>query len=334
MKCPICNKEVGDIEETINHLEKSHFLSYLDYIENYLLAWSNDGFTTCYNCGETRTPLTWLEKDFYYLPCRDCIKRKTDLAEAKEDIIKNIKSYYKRIMSDRHFQLFILDDVYLQRTFPHDYDTFSKILKTLDLPKDRDELWFLDWKPGYPKLLTLSNLDGIELVSLTRYFRKFINEEDRIIVGDYEIKFPEWMPYDSKHKSRYNLLNKSNETRRTKRLRLSGFDKENNCIKFYSSGEDWNSIFKLYKDGIPVNLSDLDHLDTLIIKLAILRNKTCVKIIYEVIYELLKDVSYYKDSIFLKNNILLDSEKSMSLNLSWFPNLEKLNKNIINISVL
>ena len=334
MKCPICCKEVGAVSDVINHLSYSHFLDCLDYIENQVLLWSENPNPSCYSCGTTRMPLTWLERDFYYIPCRSCLKRKTDLQEVKNEIIKNIKLYYKKIISDRHFQLFILDDIYIRRTFPHDYDTFSKILKTIELPKDRDELWFLDWKPGYPRLLCTDNLDGIELVSLTKYFSRFINEESRIIVGDYEIRFPEWTPYDSKHQSRYNLLNKTNETRRTKRLRLSNFEQENNCIKFYSSGEDWNSIFKLYKNSDPVNISDLSHLDSLIIKLAVLRNKTCMRIIYETVYELLKDISYFRDGIFLKNSILLDQDKKVSLNLSWFPDNSKLNKDIINISVL
>lgn len=334
MECPICHKEIGAVSDVVEHINYSHFLDYFDYIENNILYWSKNPSPVCYSCGSPRMPLTWLERDFYYIPCRECLKRKTELSEVKNEIIKNIKSYYKKIVSDRHFQLFILDDVYIHRTFPHDYDTFSKILKTIELPKDRDELWFLDWKPGFPKILSMENLEGIELVSLTRYFKKFINEDSKVIVGNYEIRFPEWAPYDSKHQSRYNLLNKTNETRRTKRLRLSNIEQENNCIKFYSSGEDWNSIFKLYKDGNPINLSDLSHLDKLIIKLAILRNKSCIKIVYEVIYELLKDISCFRDGIFLKNSILLDPDKKVSLNLSWFPDNSKLNKDIINISML
>jgi len=334
MKCPICNKEIGTIDEIIKHLEYSHFLNYKDFIENEVI-FNKRGTSppTCYSCGDKRTPLTWLDRDFYYLPCRNCIKRKSDLIESKEEIIKNIKSFYKKATSDRHFQLFILDDIYIHRSFPHCFDTFEQTLKLLTLPKDRDDLWFLDWKIGYPKLLCPENINGIKLVSLTNYFKKFINEDDKIIVGNYEIRFPEKMPYDNKHQSRYNILNKENDARRVKRLKLPTVS-EDTCIKFYATGDDWNSIFKLYKDGVEINPNTISHLDSLIIKLAILRNKQCMKLIQDILYELLRDIGYFKDSIILKNNILLDPNKDKTLNLSWFYDNSKLNKKIVNISIL
>ena len=333
MKCPICNKEIGTVDEIIKHLEYSHFLNYQNFIENEIVFNKLGERSTCYSCGKNRSPLTWLERDFYYLPCRDCIKRKSDIIESKEEIIRNVKSFYKKTMNDRHFQLFILDDIYIDRTFPHCFDTFEQTLKLLTLPKDRDDLWFLDWKVGYPKTLCPENIKGIKLVSLTNYFKKFINEDERIIVGNYEIKFPEKMPYDNKHQSRYNILNKDNDARRVKRLRIPTLS-EDTCIKFYATGEDLNSIFKLYKDGVEVNPTTISHLDSLIIKLAILRNKQCIKLIQEIIYELLRDIGYYRDSIFLKNNILLDPNKDKTLNLSWFYDNSKLNKKLINISIL
>ena len=331
MKCPVCNKEIGTVEQVINHLNSSHFLNFQNYCENSILAWRKEEESVCFSCGGVRTPLTWLERDFYYLPCRECLRRKSDYQEAKDDIIKNIKQYYKKIIGDRHFQLFVLDDVYLHRTFPHDFDTFSKVLKLLELPKDRDELWFLDWKPGYPKLLCPENINGIELISLTRYFKKFINEDDRIIIGDYEIRMPERILYDSKHHFRYNILNKSSDARRTKRLRLANND---SCIKFFVSEEDWNSIFRLYKDNKPVDLSKISHLDILIFKLAIFRNKNFLRLLFDIVYELLNNISCYRDEIFLKNTVLLDPDKDLTLNLSWFPDKRKLNKEVVNISVL
>ena len=335
MKCPICFREFGSPKEVIDHLEASHFLDYQDYVENKKLLWDEEVFDKCFNCGSLRTPLTWLEKDFYYLPCRSCLKRKQDIIAVRDEIIKNIKAYYKKIIGDRHFQLFILDDIYLHRTLPHDFETFSKVLRQLDLPDNRDELWFLDWKPGYPKILNIENLDGISLVSLSKYFKEFQNTETSIKVGDYEILFPERIPYDAKHYSRYNLLNKSSETRRAKRLRLLGWNTDkDNCVKFFSTGEDWNTIFRLTKDGKIINPRDISHLDTLILKLAILRNKFCMRLIYEIIYELLDDVECYRDGIFLKNTILLDPSKDVIFNLSWLHGQEKLNKKLINISIL
>ena len=330
MRCPICSKEIGTIDQVIDHLRDSHFLNFQNYCENSILLWKDEE-PCCFDCGKPRTPLTWLERDFYYLPCRDCIKRKSDKQEARNDIIKNIKQYYKKIIGDRHFQLFVLDDIYLHRTFPHDYETFGKILKQLILPKDRDELWFLDWKTGYPKILCPENINGIELVSLTKYFKEFRNEDSKIQVGDFEIRMPEKILYDPKHHFRYNILNKNSYARRTNRLRLSG---EDQCIKFYNSREDWNSIFRVFKDSEPIDPIKLSHLDTLILKLAILRNKSFLRLIYDIVYELLESVKYYKDGVFLKNTVLLDPERSQTLNLSWFPDDSKLNKEVINISIL
>ena len=330
MRCPICSKEIGTIDQVIEHLGESHFLNFQNYCENSILLWE-DGGPSCFDCGTLRTPLTWIEKDFYYLPCRNCIKRKSDKLEAKNEIIKNIKQYYKKIIGDRHFQLFVLDDIYLHRTFPHDYETFGKILKQLDLPKDRDELWFLDWKVGYPKIICSENINGIDLVSLTRYFKEFKNEDTKILVGSFEIRMPERIFYDPKHHFRYNILNKNSDARRTKRLRLSD---EDDCIKFYNSKEDWNSIFRVYQNSNPVEIDKLSHLDILILKLAIFRNKNFLRLIYDIVYELLGNVKYYRDGIFLKNTVLLDPDRTQTLNLSWFPDNSKLNKEIINISIL
>lgn len=334
MKCPSCDFNSSSYEELVNHLEYSHFLSYGSYYENLMLSKEDPVF--CFKCNSEKQPLTWIDKEFYYLPCWNCIKRKSEIEEARDDIIKNIKSFYKKITGDRHFQLFVLDDIYSESTFPHRYSTFKEVLKLLELPKDREDLWFLDWSPGYPKIINRDNINGIKVVNLTGCFKKFINEKGRILVDDYEIVFPEKVPLDSKHYFRYNLLNASSN-RKTKRIKLPSLKNTNgdqDCIKLYNTDHNsWKSLFKVYKGSMPVNVNEVSHQDKLILKLAIFRNKTALKLIFETIYELLKGVHNFRDGIFLKNTVLINPSKTIDFNLTWTVEEEKYNE-FINISIL
>ena len=84
---------------------------------------------------------------------------------------------------------------------------------------------------------------------------------------------------------------------------------------------------------MPVNVNEVSHQDKLILKLAIFRNKTALKLIFETIYELLKGVHNFRDGIFLKNTVLINPSKTIDFNLTWTVEEEKYNE-FINISIL
>ena len=167
------------------------FLSYQDYAEIKLLeSGSEDSF--CYRCGESLKPLTYLEPNFYYQPCWKCVdsKRKSERQNIVDGILRNIKEfYYSRILGDRYLQLFIIDPIYFKNTLPHEYSMFKKVINHLN-PPSRNDIWFLDWIPGFPKIISLENLDGLQLVNLSELY-KIENKTDKSIIGDYEIVFPE-----------------------------------------------------------------------------------------------------------------------------------------------
>lgn len=307
------------------------FLSYQEYAEIKLLeAGSEDIY--CPRCKESLTPLTYLEPDFYYQPCWDCIdsKRKSVRQSIVDGVLRNIKEfYYSRILGDRYLQLFIIDPIYFKNTLPHEYSTFKKVIGHLS-PPNRNDIWFLDWIPGFPKIISLDNLDGLQLVNLSELY-SIENKTDRIIIGDYEVIFPELVTYDSKHHSRYSLFNKV-RTIKTKRLKIG--DK---CIKFYNTEKDnIKSIFRLLKNGEEINIGSLRKQDFAIIKLAIMRNKSCLRLIFEVILEIIKACGTFKDTAFLRNTVKIDPKKDKEFNLLWtiksYENL--VTDKTINISII
>ena len=307
------------------------FLSYQDYAEIKLLeSGSEDSF--CYRCGESLKPLTYLEPNFYYQPCWKCVdsKRKSERQNIVDGILRNIKEfYYSRILGDRYLQLFIIDPIYFKNTLPHEYSMFKKVINHLN-PPSRNDIWFLDWIPGFPKIISLENLDGLQLVNLSELY-KIENKTDKIIIGDYEIVFPELVNYDSKHHSRYSLFNKARAIK-TKRLKIG-----EKCIKFYNTEKNnVKSIFRLLKNGEEINIGSLRKQDFAIIKLAIMRNKTCLRLIFEVVLEILKACREFKDTVFLRNSVYIDPKKDKCFNLLWtIKSYEELvEDDTINISII
>ena len=61
-----------DIEEEV---KDRHFLRYSDYCEIKLL-FKPEEYGKCYRCNKSLEPLTYLDPDFYYIPCWDCASKK------------------------------------------------------------------------------------------------------------------------------------------------------------------------------------------------------------------------------------------------------------------
>lgn len=335
IRCIGCGTEFDDINEFEDHLLKYHFLHYRDYCELELMKGKDEDFY-CYRCNRYRNPMTFLMREDYYLPCWNCMKnKKAERLDAISSIQKNIKEYYNKILGDRYYQLYIIDDIYFQSTLPHSYLEFKKVLGMLSLPS-RNDIWFVDWELGYPKIISEQNIKGIKIINLSDYY-KVESTKDSLIINNYEILMPELVPYDVRHHCRYNLVSKTSD-RRTKRIKISGSDK---CVKFYNTKDNnIKSIFKIvdHKTKEDIDLSELTYQDFVIIKLALLRNKSYVRQIYDIIYEILKYCHIFRDSVFLKNTITVNPDINLRLfNLTWLPNDEHVDicdNNYINISIL
>ena len=337
MECSLCEFKTRDPIEFEKHLLEKHFLSYQDYCE-LELTHSKDPDSYCFKCGRYRNPLTTLMKDYYYLPCLNCLKesgKKIERQEMISSIVRNTKSYFDYLLGDRYLQLFLVDDIYPSSTYSHDYVEFKKVLGKLELPS-RNDIWFLDWIPGYPKTISISNLPGIKVVNLSELY-KIDNLKDSITINSYKILFPETALYEKQHFSRYNILNTKSD-RRTKRIKLG-----DSCYRLYKSSVKGNtsSIFKVIdiNTGEPVNLKKISYQDFTILKLALMRNKSFLRLVFSIIQELMKSVGSIGDSVFLKNTITIDPQKELSLNISWIPREEveerkEKDLSTINISIL
>jgi hypothetical protein len=309
-------------------------MGYEEFVESELLNTGVDD-CTCYRCKETRPPLTYVNRTFFTQPCWGCLEEqnKRDTKSAVSQVFDAIKEYYfDVILGDHYLQLFIVDDIYFKNTIPHDFVVFKKILTSLE-PPDRNDIWFLDWIPGYPKIINLDNIAGMKLVNLSNLYKIENNDEEGIIkVGDFVISLPILMSGENKHYSRYSILNTGNDGNRARRIKIS----KEKCYKLYNTENDnIKSILDLTKNGEKVAIGDLTYRDYVIIKLAIMRNKKFLRTIFEIILEICKSVGELRDSVFLKNSVTLTPTPVVdtSLNLIWNPLSPYKDSNCINLSI-
>lgn len=336
LKCPWCNWE-GEWKDLEPHLHSQHFISYRVGCEiSTLQRAGEDG--VCYKCGHPKTPLTFLIPSYYYIPCWGCLGARERKAMVKS-LLEEIDEFYDKILSDRYLQLFLIDPVYYEATVPHTYDTFKSVLGKKDLPS-RNNIWFLDWMRGTPKIIGGENLEGIVIKDLGELYN-ITSTPQKISVNKWVLTPPQIVNYDSIHHGRYNILNLTGD-RRTKRLRIPGTE---TCYKFWNNdGEfpQWKSILRVFKGENRENnvLQQMKPLDLLTLKLVLLRNKNFMRHIFGILRNILSQgVGIFRDSVFLGNTIDIhskDEKRKYILNLSWTPKeFSQMNEpNTINISIL
>lgn len=335
LNCPWC-KFQGSPGELEKHITSTHFISYRAACEISLLQ-PGDEDGMCYKCKSPKTPLTFLIPNYYYIPCWKCLGVRDRKAMLKS-LVEEIEEFYDKILSDRYLQLFLIDPIYYEATIPHTYDTFKSILGKKDLPS-RNDIWFIDWLRGTPKIISRDNIDGIEIKDLGSLYN-ITSTKDKIVVNSYQIEAPMIIKYDSIHHGRYNILNMKGD-RKTKRLRIPGTD---TCFKFWNNegkNEEWKSILRVTKvGGNPEEnvLDSMSPLDFLTLKLVLLRNKNFMRSIFQLLSILLSQgIRFYADSVFLGNTIdmcSMDEKRKYNLNLSWTPKPKQAEENTINISIL
>ena len=306
------------------------FINFQDYCEIRLMS-GNDEDGYCYRCGKELKPLTYLEPEYFYQPCWDCLakRKKSERDTHQAALVKSIHDFYSRLLGDRYYQLFLVDDIYPDTTFPHTYGVFKKVINALD-PPSRNDIWFLDWIPGYPKIISTDNLSGIKIVNLTKLYTPLELGKESIKVGEYEIKLPEFTTFDSRHHSRYSVLNKNGD-RKSKRIKLG-----ERCVKLYNTDtEDVKSIFRVTKGGEEIPVGSLSYQDYVILKLAIMRDKTFLRLVFDILEECCRVVGTLRDTVFLKNTVTLDPKHpDLSVTLLWSEESEYRDPGNINISII
>lgn len=275
----------------------------------------------CYKCGNNQSPLVPIDPQInYFLPCWECTTNKYEKQQALGMIKEAIKDYYGKIVGDRYYQLFLIDDIYFQTTLTHRFPEFKEVLKLLP-QKDRNKIFFIDFVPGYPHLICPTNISGLRIIMIDDLYEVNSNKE-QLSLNSWNVNFPKILPYDSRHRSRYNIFNKS-EPGRTKMLRLES--RGGNCIRFFNNDISCKSIF-----NVP-NIDKMKRQDLLVLKLVLLRNKTYIKLIFEIIQELIKGVGVLRDSVFLRNTVTINPDIDIKVSITWLPEYRE---DYINISIL
>lgn len=337
LKCPWC-KYIGSSEGLREHLKDVHFLTYPVASEISYIT-TDEGGEYCYKCGAPKTPLTFITADSLKVPCWDCLSSKEQRGFGVS-IREEIKDYYQSVLTDRYLQLFLLDPIYFDSTLPHNYQVFKGILSKLDLP-NRNAIWFVDWKLGWPRIISSENIQGIEIKDLGKLY-KIEEGKDFIQVNKYRISAPVPVKYDQIHHGRYNIFNPGG-TRNSKRIRLL---KSDQCYRLFNNEgrETWKSLLQITDlSGHEVEISKISPLDLLTLKLCLMRNKSIMRVIFQVLETALEQVTEFKDEVFLRNTITLepkpskDKTKVKNLHFRWTPGEdEEENENLypINISIL
>lgn len=321
LKCPYCDKTFQSAEDLEAHLIENHFLDLQAYYEMQMFSEGEEE--------NNKYPLSYINTD-YYLPEWSQFKRKYEIKNALELNRLAINEYYNNVMGDRFLQMFLITDVYFKSTLGHTYEDFKNTLKLLP-KKDRNKIWFLDWLPGFPKIISPRNIDGIKVVPIDNAY-DVKSEKDKIQINSWEIRYPEIVSYDKRHHSRYNIFNISgNRIRETKRLRLGNGGA---CIKFSNNpNSQAKTLFPIYFKDSDTRVYSLSEQDLTVTKLVLLRNKTFMKLICSMVDDLCKNINTLSDSIFLRNTVEVNPEKTLLLNISWLP--QGIRENFdINISIL
>lgn len=306
VSCSICGQLI-DLEDLEEHIRHYHLMDYDVYYE---ISTQSPLISNCWKCGALKIPITPYSNK-YFLPCRKCLdkRKQKDFEKSSLDILE---SYIESIKDSKYIQYFLSDPNLKYLVFPHTIEEFCSICEELKPKKTRinNNAYFeISRKFCYgPPEISMRNLDSIQLDIYQNIFGKQI-----ILNGNiYKIILPEECEYDSKHHSKYSILNLSSK-KETRKLKFS--DGQNTCIKF--SGL---SIFKLLDDqNNQVDPNTLSDSDKIILKEYILRDKTMFNILSKVYLEICKFTNIIHDSVFINNTIPISFDKNIEVfNFNWF----------------
>ena len=334
-RCPYCDYEFAQRSDLEGHLLEEHFLDMRSYYE--LDPGLSNPDHICYKCGKNRVPLTYINNsENFYLPCGGCLgNNKYDKPQSIDTVQRVLKNYYKKIEGDRYLQMFLIDDMFFENTLPHTYLGFKDVLKLIRQKQgiDRNEIWFPDFKLGFPKIIGKENLEGIKIVTIKDRYNIDDKDPRGIRINDWILVGPELVPYDQKGHNRCNILN-INSSRNTKRIRLK--DQKDQCAKFYNniSDPDVKSIFQLVSGvtGEVIPITDLSQGDQVVLRLILLRHRPFFKTLRCILDEICKGTGVLSDSVFLRNTITVNPDIPLKINLGW--TWEKKKENYINISII
>jgi hypothetical protein len=317
INCPFCNQKIKD-EDFEEHLCSYHFLSYPLYYEIVSQSFSE---SCCWKCGKPRIPLTPFSKN-YYLPCFDCF--------GNSSVIELLESFLKKFEGNKYLQYYLSDETLPEKVFPHTIEDFSSVIEELRSGYGRIT------NPVYFEIVRKNNYTPFE-VSMRNFSNLHLETYNGILGGEYIIlsgeKYkvipPESCEYNSKHHTRYSILN-TQSTKVTKKIKLG----DKSCYKLWGK-----SIFLLKNSNDEVvSPEDLDESDLIILKNYIFRKKVFFTLIEKIYLEICKFSNILNDEVFIKNTIPLSTNSSVNVfQFSWLPQEPKeffKTNSIVNLSIL
>jgi hypothetical protein len=189
-------------------------------------------------------------------------------------------------------------------------------------------IW-ITWKTGFPKIISQQNLEGLKIVNLSSLYKNLELGKTKIQVENYEILMPEEVKLD-RHRTRYGIFSKGNDNRKSKRIKIG----EKNYKLYNTDNDKIKSLFKVLKNGEEIAFRSLSYQDYVILKLAVMRDRTFLKFIFDVFCDLSRQVGVYRDSIFLKNTVTINPKKTEKINFIWTPISNEFLDDYVNISLL
>lgn len=312
VKCRLCGEEVLNLP---SHLRDFHFMSYSEYYETMKM---NPFEGICWKCGLGTFPLSPLLPGIS-LPCLHCISDLSlaGIEERRQVLFRHIKDYQLKIGRSKFYQYLLSLDS-LSCLYPRNIESGVSVLSSLKdssrLRIERDSVIEVESRLGALLEISQRNIQDLEMHLL-----------DVMSLGDlcfsigsnqYEILLPESIPYDTKHHSRHSILNPGSK-RNTKRLRMKGSSRE--CIKFFGSSSPIKSIFKLIDMDTreEKGLEDFTDKERSMIKQIILSSRVSREILMDIYNEIIPYTRFIMDNVFLKNSILIPSQKDLNLYFTW-----------------
>lgn len=289
--CKICGTEVTDLKK---HLAEEHLIGTWGYREfNYEYPQLSPNWPNMFLAPET----DWGSKKYLAYILSELSWLQKEVTDSK---------YLQAILANRKLLDYIPD---------RNIWGAAELVRSLAGPKRLRENAYLGLylRPGYPKEISERNRDGLGVVSVVipvgRGLKVTISENTYVIV------LPETCGYDSRHHSRYSILNPGS-SRYTKRIKLS----DNTCYKFWNTSGPFKSILRIQDiSGQVLEKSDIPETDLFFIKQVCLRDRRISGVIWSIYREIATYTKVLTDKVLLGNRVLINRSKKLSTVLTWLP---------------
>ena len=289
--CKICGIEVSDLKK---HLSEDHLMGTWGYREiNYGYPQLSPNWPGMY-----LAPLPeWGPKKYLAYVLSELSWLRREVTESK---------YLQAILANRKLLEYIPD---------RNIWSAAGLVKSLAGPKRLRENTYLGLylRPGYPKEVSERNREGLGVVSVSIPVGRGLKVT--ISGNTYIIVLPETCGYDSRHHSRYSILNPGS-SRYTKRIKLS----DNTCYKFWNTDGPFKTILRIQDTtGKTLETSDIPETDLFFIKQVCLRDRRISGVLWSIYQEIATYTHTLTDKVLLGNKILVNESKKLSTILTWFP---------------